>query len=194
MADMARAVRYGELEDSDRDGIKRNLFSARPDGGNFSTIEGCSSGLHARVAQGCVDQGGYLNFYAQRSGTIQTSPRTPVSAYKEKIVEKPVEKIVYQDRVVEKIVEKPVEKIVYVDKIVEKIVEKPVERIVYKDKIVEKPVERIVYQDKIIEKIVEKEVVREVCCREILAREEHRYTHTHTHTHTQTRAHTHTGG
>ena len=114
---MARAVRYGELEDSDRDGIKRNLFSARPDGGNFSTIEGCSSGLHARVAQGCVDQGGYLNFYAQRSGTIQTSPRTPVSAYKEKIVEKPVEKIVYQDRVVEKIVEKPVEKIVYVDKI-----------------------------------------------------------------------------
>lgn len=48
----------------------------------------------------------------------------------EKIVEKPVEKIV------EKIVEKPVEKIV------EKIVEKPVEKIV--EKVVEKPVEKIV--------------------------------------------------
>jgi|GEM_PF-3719823 len=31
--------------------------------------------------------------------------------YKEKIIEKPVEKIVYKDKIVEKIIEKPVEKI-----------------------------------------------------------------------------------
>ena len=43
--------------------------------------------------------------------------------------------------------------VIYKDKIVEKIVEKPVEKIVYKDK------------------IVEKEVIKEVCCRELDARE-----------------------
>ena len=76
---------------------------------------------------------------------------------KKVIVEVPVEKIVYQDRIVEKPVEKiiyknnatekPVEKIVYQDR----IVEKPVEKIIYRDKIIEKPVEKIVYQDRIVQ-------------------------------------------
>ena len=52
----------------------------------------------------------------------------------------------------EKIVEKPVEKIVYKDK----IIEKPVWREKIVEKIVEKPVDRIVYQDRIIEKFVDK--------------------------------------
>ena len=67
----------------------------------------------------------------------------------EQIREVPVEKIVYQDRIVEKpvdrIVEVPVDKIIYRDR----VVEKPVERIVYKDRIVEKPVDRIIYRDRI---------------------------------------------
>ncbi|MGB9643185.1 MAG: OmpA family protein [Candidatus Ratteibacteria bacterium] len=66
------------------------------------------------------------------------------TVYVDKIIEKPVEKIVYVEKPVEKIIEKPVEKIVYVDRPVEKIVEKPVEKIVY----VEKPVEKIVEKQK----------------------------------------------
>lgn len=56
-----------------------------------------------------------------------------------KIIEKPVDKIVYVDKPVEKIVyvDKPVEKIVYVDKPVERKVVEYVEKIkevpVYKD-------------------------------------------------------------
>lgn len=78
---------------------------------------------------------------------------TPSPQQATKIIEKPVEKIVYVDKpvekIVEKIIEKPVEveKIVYVDKPVEKIVyvDKPVEKIV--EKVIEKPVEKIVYVD-----------------------------------------------
>ena len=48
-----------------------------------------------------------------------------------KIVEVPVEKVKYVDRVVEKKVEVPVEKIQYVDRVVEKKVEVPVEVVKY---------------------------------------------------------------
>jgi hypothetical protein len=51
----------------------------------------------------------------------------------QKIVQVPVEKIKYVDRVVEKKVEVPVEKIQYVDRVVEKTVEVPVEKIVYRE-------------------------------------------------------------
>ena len=55
----------------------------------------------------------------------------------QKIVQVPVEKIKYVDRVVEKKVEVPVEKIQDVDRVVEKVVEKtvevPVEKIVYRE-------------------------------------------------------------
>lgn len=53
-----------------------------------------------------------------------------------KVVEKPVEKIVYRTKI--KVVEKPVEKIVYKTKV--KTVEKPVERVVYKDRVITKEV------------------------------------------------------
>jgi hypothetical protein len=45
----------------------------------------------------------------------------------QKIVQVPVEKVKYVDRVVEKKVEVPVEKVKYVDRVVEKVVEKTVE-------------------------------------------------------------------
>ncbi|MFA5645836.1 MAG: OmpA family protein [Candidatus Ratteibacteria bacterium] len=65
----------------------------------------------------------------------------------------PVPEVVVKEtpkpEVIEKIVEKPVEKIVYRDR----IVEKPVEKIVYRDRVVEKPVEKIVYRDKVVESV-----------------------------------------
>ena len=53
----------------------------------------------------------------------------------QKIVQVPVEKVKYVDRVVEKKVEVPVEKVKYVDRVVEKTVEVPVEveKIVYRE-------------------------------------------------------------
>jgi hypothetical protein len=71
-----------------------------------------------------------------------------------KIVEVPVEKIKYVDRVVEKKVEVPVEKVKYVDRVVEKRVEVPVEVVknvqvpVEVIKYVEIPVEKVVYRDR----------------------------------------------
>jgi hypothetical protein len=54
-----------------------------------------------------------------------------------KIIEVPVDKVKYVERVVEKKVEVPVEKIQYVDRVVEKVVEKtvevPIEKIVYRE-------------------------------------------------------------
>lgn len=55
--------------------------------------------------------------------------------YKDRVIEKPVEKIVFRER----IIEKPVEKIVFK----EHIIEKPVEKIVFKERIIEKPVVQI---------------------------------------------------
>lgn len=73
----------------------------------------------------------------------------PHVVYKDRFIEKPIEKIVYKDR----IVEKPVEKIVFKDRVIEKIV--------YKDRVIEKPVDKIVYKERIIEKpIVQIEFVR----------------------------------
>jgi hypothetical protein len=46
----------------------------------------------------------------------------------QKIVEVPVDKVKYVDRVVEKKVEVPVEKIQYVDRVIEKVVQVPVDR------------------------------------------------------------------
>lgn len=63
--------------------------------------------------------------------------KSPASA-----LQKPVEKIIYKDRVVEKKVEVPIEKVVYKDR----IVEKPIEKIV--EKRIEVPVEKIVYIEK----------------------------------------------
>ncbi len=65
-----------------------------------------------------------------------------------------VERIVEVERVVDRVVEKPVDKIVEVERVVEKIVE--VERVVEKivDRVVEKPVDRIV--EKVLERVVEK--------------------------------------
>jgi predicted flap endonuclease-1-like 5' DNA nuclease len=65
-------------------------------------------------------------------GRITELENTPPKVV-EKIVEKPVDRIV--ERVVEKIVEKPVDRIV--EKVVEKVVEKPVDRIV--EKLVDNP-------------------------------------------------------
>lgn len=72
------------------------------------------------------------------------------------VTETPVERIVYQDR----IIEKPVEKIIYKDRIVEKLTEK----VVYRDSVVEKPTEKIVYKDQIVEKIIYKDrIIQESC-------------------------------
>jgi hypothetical protein len=76
----------------------------------------------------------------------------------QKIVQVPVEKIKYVDRVVEKKVEVPVEKIQYVDRVVEKRVEVPVARIQYVDRVVEKKVEVPVEVIKYVEVPVEKAV------------------------------------
>jgi len=81
---------------------------------------------------------------AKRVVPVVEGPK-PIVREVERVVEKPVEKIVYRDRVVEKVVEKPVEKIVYRDR----VVEKPVEKIVYRDREVEKAVEKTVYVDKV---------------------------------------------
>jgi predicted flap endonuclease-1-like 5' DNA nuclease len=76
---------------------------------------------------------------AAKVATLQGQIHTLSSAAPqvvEKIVDRPVEKIV----TVEKIVDRPVEKIVTV----EKIVDRPVEKIVTVEKIVDRPVDRIV--------------------------------------------------
>jgi hypothetical protein len=72
----------------------------------------------------------------------------------QKVLEIPVEKVKYVDRVVEKRVEVPVEKIKYVDRVVEKKVEVPVEVVKYVDRVVENKVEVpvIQYVDRVIEK------------------------------------------
>ena len=60
----------------------------------------------------------------------------------ESTLQKPVEKIIYKDRIVEKKVEIPGDKVVYKDR----IVEKPIEKIV--EKRIEVPVEKVVYVEK----------------------------------------------
>ena len=79
-------------------------------------------------------------------GTLEATPPKVV----EKIVEKPVDRVV--EKIVEKRVEVPVERIV--EKVVEKRVEVPVDRVV--EKVVEKRVE--VPVDRVVEKVVEKMV------------------------------------
>jgi hypothetical protein len=93
-------------------------------------------------------------------GPLQQAPQQHIAAAPqviEKIVEKPVDRVVYKDKIVEKVIEKPIDRVIYKDK----IIEKPVDRVIYKDKIIEKPVERVVYKDKIIEKPVDRVIYKD---------------------------------
>ncbi|MFA5394219.1 MAG: outer membrane beta-barrel domain-containing protein [Candidatus Ratteibacteria bacterium] len=89
---------------------------------------------------GEVVQEDYNNISATIGISIAFGGKSTTAPIREVVVPEPVEKTVYVD----KIVEKPV------DRIVEKIVEVPV------DKIVEKVVEKTVYVDKIVDNTVEK--------------------------------------
>ncbi|MDP3301742.1 MAG: IMCp domain-containing protein [Sulfuricurvum sp.] len=78
-----------------------------------------------------------------------------IIVYKDRPVEKVIEKVVYKDRPTQK--EKVVEKVVYKDRIVTQ------EKVVYKDRPIpkEKVVEKVVYKDRPIEKVVTKTVIVE---------------------------------
>jgi predicted flap endonuclease-1-like 5' DNA nuclease len=92
---------------------------------------------HLARIQSLENEAGTISALRSTISRLEATPpkvvEKPVEVIKvvEKIVDRPVEKIV------EKIVEKPVEVIKTVDKIVEKIVEKPVEKIV--EKLVDNP-------------------------------------------------------
>lgn len=101
--------------------------------------------------------------------------------YKERPVEKVVEKVVYKDKIVykDRPVQQPDPQVVYKDKVIEKVVykdriiEKPVEKIVYKDKVIEKPIEKVLYKDKVVykDRIVEKPVEKVVYKDKIIYKE-----------------------
>lgn len=100
-----------------------------------------------------------------RSAPVKTAIQKPTVIYKDRIVTQ--EKIVYKDRPVEKVIEK----VVYKDRPIQK--EKVVEKIVYKDRVVEtvlykdrpiqkaQVIEKVVYKDRPVEKIVTKTVIVE---------------------------------
>jgi predicted flap endonuclease-1-like 5' DNA nuclease len=158
-----------DLLKEENDSMKRKHESTLLDHKTrFASLETKHNALQASYTSASSDAnklGGALSMVEELKSSLQlANSKPPVTI--EKIVEKPVEKIV--EKIVEKRIEVPVEKIVEkrvevpVEKIVEKRVEVPVDRIV--EKRIEIPVEKIVEKrvevpvDRIVEKIVEKRV------------------------------------